>query len=161
MLCKWTLTMVPLRIMRQALRLIGELHLHRDSRTFHEETFACRKFFLLGPGWSTSYVNVRHLSRRPGEILLARDMEPLLHFLRFLRKTPQQLRSQWMSSLPQEIVVRSFRWASRERNDFVTILVKQNHLLIVIAADYSTSRGFVEEHCAIEQGQIRHRISWF
>ena len=148
--------------MNQAVRIIGQLHLHRDLRTFHEETFTCRKFFLTGPDVATYHLNVRHLSFRPGEIIGSSDLESLFYFLRFLRKTPPQVRNRWFSSIPSnQIQARTFRWASRDRNDFVTAIVRGNRLLMVLSKDYESARRWIEYDAQSAGRHLLHTVSWY
>ena len=117
-----------------ALRVVGQLHSGRDSTTFHEETFTCPKFFLVAPDMSTTRLNLRHLSFRPGEVLRSTDLESLFHFLKFLRRIKPSERSRWLTPGCQgSIRVRSFRWASRDSNVFVSVLVREKRLLVVLS----------------------------
>jgi hypothetical protein len=151
--CKWA-------DMNQALRVVGQLHSGRDSTTFHEETFTCPKFFLVGPERSTTRLNLRHLSFRPGEVLRSTDLESLFHFLKFLRRVKPVERCRWL--IPQDANstrVRSFRWASRDSNVFVSVLVRGSRLLVVLSEDYESGRKWVEHE--LSNQKLLHTVSWF
>jgi len=151
--------------MKQAVRVIGEICLGRDTQTFHEETFTCRRLFLMtapgtGEATYTSRIHIRHVAHPPGYVLSARDLSAFFQFLRFIRKVPPSTRHKWL--LPQDrdcVHARSFRWASNGSNEYITITVRNDALLVILANDYQSGRDWLQVHSAAEPS--RHTVSWF
>ena len=143
---------------QQALRVIGELQNHRDTTSFHEETFVCRKFFAIGNGQYTTHVHVRILANRPGEILSSRDLQPLFYFLRFLQKMSPGTRDTWLLHHQH---IRSFRWASNDCNTFVFLSTKDKKLLVLISPNYANGLEWMQDELRQNFCYKNLVVGWF
>jgi len=144
--------------MRQAVRVVGELHNRIDRHTFHDLTFTCRKFYTLGNA-HTTYLHVRHLDVRAGEVLTSAQLQPVFEFLRHMRATRVEDRRHW--GLDGR-TVRGFRWASdvRERNIFIGVVRKETHLLLLCGSFVDVDRWMRDylKRCGVPRA---YRIAWF
>lgn len=146
--------------LQQALCVVGQLRRRRDRDMFHEETFVCRKFFKIGMHHTTQ-IHLRHATH---SLLHSKDLNAFFHFIRYLRKIPSQIRHQWLSPEDQESIhTRSFRWASNECNDYVTIIVKEKVLLVILSKDFKSGRKWVERwnDQNTTRKPIVHVVGWF
>lgn len=91
------------------------------------------------------------------------QVRALFCFLRHIRRVSPAARHEWlMPNDPQKLYIRSFRWASAGRNDYLTLAVHGDILLVLIG-------GVTDAHAWVRAAKAFHsdarrldlRVGWF
>lgn len=154
------------RKMQQAMRIIGDIHSDSDANRYPERTFTSRRFFNMGNHAYTSIVHVRHLDLPVGQIMTGAQLQPLTRFICFLRTKSGHIRYDWLlAKSGTHLGVRTFRWASNDTNDAITIFVDGHRLVALIVKDIDVHRvvRWIKQHMedSGDTRRIDHRILWY